>query len=91
MEAESLTGVFGILRNKLYLYGLPYFILETDHKPLANLYKQLRKTCPPRIERHRLNLEGFNFDLQWKKGSQGNRDDPVPILSRKKAIKIKFR
>ena len=37
MEAESLAVVFGILRNKLYLYGLPRFSVETDHKPLADL------------------------------------------------------
>ena len=39
MEAESLAVVFGVTRNHLYLYGLAEFTVETDHKPLVDLYK----------------------------------------------------
>ena len=69
IEAESLAVHFGITRNKLYLYGLPKFKVETDHKPLQTLYKITRKQCPPRIERHKLDLQGYKFELVWRPGN----------------------
>ena len=69
IEAESLGVLFGITRNRLYLYGLPHFEVETDHKPLVTLYSETRKNCPPRIERHKLNLQGYNFKLTWRPGT----------------------
>ena len=68
LESESLAVFFGVNRNKLYLNGLPHFVVETDHKPLIPLYEKARKTCPARVERHRLNLQGYHFTLRWKPG-----------------------
>ena len=39
IEAESVAILYGITRNKLYLQGLKYFEVETDHKPLLRLYQ----------------------------------------------------
>ena len=72
---------FGITRNKLYLYGLPNFKVETDHKPLQTLYKITRKQCPPRIERHKLDLQGYKFELVWRPGNQGSSENPGPLLN----------
>ena len=81
IEAESLGVLYGITRNKLYLYGLPHFVVETDHKPLVTLYGETRKNCPPRIERHKLNLQGYNYKLIWRPGKEGDSKNPGPILN----------
>ena len=81
LESESLAVFFGVNRNKLYLNGLPHFVVETDHKPLIPLYEKARKTCPARVERHRLNLQGYHFTLRWKPGKAQHQNDPGPICN----------
>ena len=52
--------------------------METDHKPLLKLYKESCKTCPSRIKRHRLHVQGFNYQLEWSKGAVSLDREPGP-------------
>ena len=48
IERECLAIHFGILRFKIYLYGLS-FTVKTDHKHLLGMFKSTNE-LPPRIE-----------------------------------------
>ena len=78
IELESAAVEFAIKRNHIYLYGLTDFTVITDHKPLLALYNSYRADMPPRIHRHKLNLQGYNFKLKHEAG-KGN---PTVYMSR---------
>jgi hypothetical protein len=80
IEIESAAVEFAIKRFIfiLYLYGLPKFIVVTDHKPLLPLYNSYRAEMPPRIHRHKLNLQGYNFTLKH----EAAKDNPSDYMSR---------
>ncbi|CAB4003123.1 Transposon Ty3-I Gag-Pol poly [Paramuricea clavata] len=78
IELESAAVEFAIRRNHIYLYGLPEFSVITDHKPLLPLYNSYRADMPPRIHRHKLNLQGYTFNLKHKPG----KDNPTDYMSR---------
>ena len=47
-----------------YLLGLPKFTIETDHKPLLALLKtKLLDELTPRIQRFRMRLMQFSYDI----------------------------
>jgi len=64
IEKEALGVTWACDRFSAYLYGLPGFIIETDHKPLVpllstkNLYD-----LPPRILRFRLRLARYSYSM----------------------------
>jgi len=57
------------------------FTVETDHKPLIPIYMTTRKFCPPRLERHKLSLQGYNYDLTWKRGKINLEGDIGPTVN----------
>ena len=63
IEIESAAVHFAVRKNKKYLYGLPRYTVSTDHKPLVPIYNSYRADIPLRIQKHKLNLQGFNFTL----------------------------
>ena len=65
IEKELLAILDSVKRFRPYLYG-KRFIIETDHKPLAWLYKI--KEPNSRLIRWRLKLEEFDFEVIYKKG-----------------------
>lgn len=78
LEIESLALVFGTMKNHIYLYGLPQYTASTDHQPLLALYKQTKQDMPAHILRHKLKLQGYNFQLIHEPGSV----NPSDYLSR---------
>ena len=78
IELESLALVFRTLKNHLYLYGLPHYTAVTDHKPLLPLYSTSKVEMPARILRHKLKIQGYNFDLKHVPG----KDNPTDCISR---------
>ena len=79
IELESAAVEFAIKRSHIYLYGLTDFTVITDHKPLLALYNNYRADMPPRIHRHKLNLQGYNFKLKHEAG----KDNPTDYMSRR--------
>ena len=75
IEIESAAVEFAITKNHIYLYGLPEFTVITDHKPLLPLYSSYRTEPPPRILKHKIKLQGYNFTLQYQPGGAANSAD----------------
>ena len=78
IEREMLAIVFGVEHFHLYLFG-SNFTIVTDHKPLLGIVKSLKPTTA-RIERLRLRLMPYNFDLIYKPGR--DEKNPADYLSR---------
>ena len=74
IEIESLALLFGTLKNHMYLYGLPSYIASTDHRPLLPLYQQAKPEIPARVQRHKLQMQGYNYDLIFEPGSENPSD-----------------
>ena len=69
---------FAVLRNHIYLYGLPRYTVNTDHKPLVPIYNTYRADIPLRIRKHKLNLQGYKFTVIYEPG----KDNPTDYTSR---------
>lgn len=62
IEKESLAIVFGCHKCNQYLFGQK-FIVETDHKPLIPILKKPMNKITPRVQRMRISLHNFEFEL----------------------------
>lgn len=69
IEKETLAILFGCRRFHQYLYGRK-FIVESDHKPLESIFKKPLNKCPLRLQRFRISLQNYDFDLKYKPGTQ---------------------
>ena len=86
IEIESLALLFGTTKNHIYLYGLPSYTASTDHQPLLPLYSLHKPDMPARLLRHKLQLQGYNFDLVYEPGETNPSDymsrHPQPTAAR---------
>ena len=69
IEKELLAIVFAMERFHTYVYGRNVTI-ETDHKPLITIVKKPLTSAPKRLQRMLLRLQRYNFELEYKPGSQ---------------------
>ena len=70
IERECLAAVYACERNRLFLYGRS-FTLINDNKPLINILNNPKSNPPPRIERLLLKLQGYDFEVGYV-SSQNN-------------------
>lgn len=68
IEKETLGLVFGCGKFHTYVYGLPTFTAETDHKPLISIRKKNLNDMSPRIQRMMMTLQRYDFDLIYTPG-----------------------
>jgi len=71
VEKEALAIVFSVTKLRQNLLGNK-FTLRTDHKPLLTLFgecKGLPVMASARIQRWALNLSGFDYSVEYVKGS----------------------
>ena len=62
IENEMLAVTWGCRKMKMYLQGLPHFVIETDHKPLIPILNKKQITeMSPRIQDMRMKLLPFSF------------------------------
>nr|XP_006813698.1 PREDICTED: uncharacterized protein K02A2.6-like [Saccoglossus kowalevskii] len=77
IEREGLAIVFGVTKFHKYLYGRE-FSIKTDHKPLLGLLKEdkaISQLASARIQRWALTLANYQYQLEYKPGSNmGNAD-----------------
>ncbi|CAI5638743.1 unnamed protein product [Oreochromis niloticus] len=63
IEKETLGLVFGFEKFHTYVYGLPTFVAETDHKPLIAIIEKNLSEMSPRIQRLMMKLQRYDFNL----------------------------
>lgn len=68
IEKECIGLVFGFEKFHNYVYGLPSFIAETDHKPLIAIIRKNLNEMSPRIQRLMMRLQRYDFELVYTPG-----------------------
>lgn len=66
-EKENLAIVWAIEHWHIYLFGHK-FTLISDAKALENIYGNPKSKPPMRLERWRLRLQAYDFDVHYKPG-----------------------
>ena len=78
IEKELLAILFGCKRFHQYTYGRPIRV-HTDHKPIISIMKKPLSAASPRLQRMLLQLQNYNLDVHYVRGT----DIPVSdFLSR---------
>jgi hypothetical protein len=65
IEKELLAVQFSLMQFRKYVYG-QHVTVETDHKTLIGLVDKPIAECSPCIQRMRLQLQCFDFNLVYK-------------------------
>ena len=73
IEREALSILFGCLKFQIYLLGKRFTIL-TDHLPLLSCFNNPKAQQPYRIERMRMKLQGFDYEVKHIPGKQNISD-----------------
>lgn len=71
IEKEALAIIFSVVKLRQYLLG-NFFTLLTDHKPLLTIFgehKGIPAMAAARMQRWAFLLSGFNYTIQYVKGS----------------------
>jgi len=75
IEREALAIRWAIRRFHLYLYGSKFRVV-TDHKPLLPLFNNTSSKPPARIEKWIIELQGYDFELEYQPGKENPADFP---------------
>ena len=83
IEKESLGQAWGMNEHRHYLLGIE-FDSYTDHQPLIPIYSGNRRGNA-RLERHRLRVQGFQYNMKHIPGKNNPCDypsrHPIPLES----------
>ena len=71
--------MFGISRFHIYLFGREFEVLS-DHKPLEMIWRKPLLSAPPRLRKLLIKLQGYDFNVTYKPGSQMVLSDTVSRL-----------
>ena len=79
IELELLAVSWAITKCKLFLAGLPQFMIVTDHHPFILILNnhQLDDIENPHLQRLKSSVMAYNFIAQWVKGIQNNAPDAL--------------
>ena len=69
IEREMLAIVFGCERFHNYIYGTR-FIIHSGHKPLEMIVRKNLHSAPTRLQRMLIRVQQYDFDLEYKPGSE---------------------
>jgi hypothetical protein len=79
IERELLAIVFGVKRFHTYLYGRSFHVI-TDHRPLVMIMDKPLTSAPPRLQRLLIELQGYNFTITYRPGSENQLADGLSRL-----------
>lgn len=68
IEKETLAIVFACQKFDQYICGQANVIVESDHRPLQNIFKKTILEAPKRLQRMRLSLQRYDIQVTYKKG-----------------------
>jgi len=68
IEKELLAIVFACEHFDVYLYGREKVTVESDHKPLENIFRKPLHTTPMRLQRMLLRLQRYSLNVIYKRG-----------------------
>lgn len=68
IEKECLGLAYGLEIFHCYIYGLPTFTIETDHRPLVSIIKKSLNEMSPRIQRLIMKMQRYDFELIYTPG-----------------------
>ena len=83
LEKETLAILFGCEKFHNFLYGRS-FVVESDHKPLEQIFKKSVMKAPPRIQRFAKSLQKYDFDVIHKPGKSMYISDALSRLCQEK-------
>ena len=89
LDKEGLALVFAVKKFHKYLSGRE-FVLVTDHRPLLGLLGENRpipQQASPRLQRWAITLAGYDYKLQYRKGSENGNADCLSRLPLSQAPK----
>ena len=86
IEREMLAIVFGCERHHTLLYGKSFTVV-TDHKPLITICKKPIHSAPLRLQRMLLRVQGYNFDIVYRPGSEMVLADALSRLPNREQCK----
>ena len=69
IEKELLSVVHGCTRFDQYVYGREVTV-QTDHKPLENIFRKPLLSAPKRLPRMLLQLQKYNLKIVYKPGKE---------------------
>ena len=72
-ERENLAIVWAIEHWHIYLFGHKFTVV-TDAKALENIYKNPKSKPPARLERWRMRLQAYDFDVIYRPGESNMSD-----------------
>lgn len=70
IEKEAMAICFGLERFHHFVFGKEKVIVESDHKPLSQIFKKPLHLCPPRLQRMFIQIQKYDIDIIYKPGSQ---------------------
>ena len=73
IERECLAVTYACERNRLYLHGKQFTIVN-DNKALINILNNPKSKPPLRIERMLLRLQGYNFQTKYVQSAKNISD-----------------
>ena len=79
IEREMLAVVVACEKFHSYLFG-KRFIVESDHKPLEMIHFKNLTAAPPRLQRMLLRIQGYDFTIKYKPGTEMLLADPMSRL-----------
>lgn len=84
IEKECFGLTYGLEIFHCYVYGLPTFTVETDHRPLVSIIKKSLNEMSPRIQRLIMKMQWYDFELIYTPGKHLVLADALsraPVLS----------
>lgn len=80
IEKETLAVLFGTQKFHHYVYGRSA-VVESDHKPLENIFRKPMSQTPPRLARFLLQLQKYDIVVRYQPGKNQFLSDTLSGLN----------